>query len=133
MKDKNGWGGLNVHLMARHTGTQVGLANLHGLGPRDVCKRVFDGVRRIGLCEPVQTLFTRTGKEEKQTWILNWSICQSSAMRGSGWVGACTAKQDLPPNMREISDLTELVYSCPHIRQQRKLGADREKRNWCTV
>jgi hypothetical protein len=47
--------------MARLTGTQAGLANLHGLGLRDVCERIFDGVYRIGLCDPVQTLVTRTG------------------------------------------------------------------------
>jgi hypothetical protein len=49
MKDKNGWQRLEKHLLARIA--RVGWADLHGLGLRDECKCVLDGMHRIGLCE----------------------------------------------------------------------------------
>ena len=70
--------------------------------------------------------------EEKRTWMLNWSDRQSSVLTVSGWFGALTVERDLPPNMREMVDSTELAYSCPCIRQQSQAQC-REKKNWRTV
>jgi hypothetical protein len=49
MEDENGWKRFEEHLLARLA--RAGLANLHRLGPRDVCKCVLNGVYRIGLRE----------------------------------------------------------------------------------
>jgi hypothetical protein len=51
--------------------------------------------------------------------MLSLSDRQSSTVTAAGWFGARTVKRDLPPNMREMGDLTELAYSYPCIRQQR--------------
>jgi hypothetical protein len=56
-------------------------------------------------------------KEEKRTWMLSWSDRQGSIVTMSGWPGARTVERDLPPNMREMGDSTELAYSCPCMRQ----------------
>ena len=66
-------------------------------------------------------------KEGKQTWMLSWSEHQSSATTVSGWFGTRTVEQDLPANMREMGDLTELAYSC--LRQQHKALRRQRKRN----
>lgn len=49
--------------------------------------------------------------------MLGWSNRQSLTVIMSGWPGfdARTVERDLPSNIREIGDLTELVYSCPFI------------------
>jgi hypothetical protein len=47
MDDEDGWKRLEEHLLARLS--RAGLADLHGLGLRDVCECVLDGVYRIGL------------------------------------------------------------------------------------
>ena len=52
--------------------------------------------------------------------MLSLSDRQSSTVTVSGWFGTRTVEQDLPPNINEMGDLTELAYSCPCIRQQRK-------------
>jgi hypothetical protein len=49
MEDENGWKQLNEHLLARIT--QAGLADLYGVGLRELCKRILNGVYRIGLRE----------------------------------------------------------------------------------
>ena len=49
MENKYGWQRLEKHLLARIA--RVGWADLHGLGLRDECECVLDGVYRIGLCE----------------------------------------------------------------------------------
>jgi hypothetical protein len=45
----------------------------------------------------------------------------------SGWFGARTVERDLPQNMREMGDSTELAYSCPSIRQQRQAQYRKEE------
>ena len=52
--------------------------------------------------------------------MLSLSDRQSSTVTVSGWFGTRTVERDLPPNMNKMGDLTELAYSCPCIRQQRK-------------
>jgi hypothetical protein len=49
MEDENRWKRLDLHLVVHPAWTQ--LTNLYGLGLRDVCERVFNGVYRIGLHE----------------------------------------------------------------------------------
>jgi hypothetical protein len=49
MEDENGWKRLGKHTLAHLA--RAGLADLHGLGLRNVCERVFNGVYRIGLRE----------------------------------------------------------------------------------
>jgi hypothetical protein len=56
--------------------------------------------------------------EEKRTCMSRQSNRQSLEVMMSGWFGTRTVKQDLPPNMREMGDSTELAYSCPCICQQ---------------
>jgi hypothetical protein len=63
MEDKNGWKRLKKHLLARHA--RAGLADLRGLGLRDVCKRVLNGVYRIWLCEGFRGL-SYNGREETE-------------------------------------------------------------------
>ena len=46
--------------------------------------------------------------------MLSWSDFQSSTRTVSTWFGARTVERDLPRNMREMGDLTELAYSYPH-------------------
>ena len=52
--------------------------------------------------------------------MLSWSDRQASVVTLSDWFGARAVERDLPPNMREIGDSTELAYSCPSIRQRRR-------------
>ena len=49
MEDQNGWKRLEKHLLAPLA--RAGWAGLHGLGLRDECKCILDGVYRIGLRE----------------------------------------------------------------------------------
>jgi hypothetical protein len=49
MEDEDGWKHLKKNLLARLA--RAGLASLHGLGLRDICERVFNGVYRIWLRE----------------------------------------------------------------------------------
>ena len=56
-------------------------------------------------------------KVGQQTWMSSWSNRQSWTVMVSGWFGARTVKRDLPPNMREMGDTSELAYSHPSIRQ----------------
>jgi hypothetical protein len=67
-------------------------------------------------------------ERRQRTWILSWSNRQASIVAVSGWPGAHTVERDLPPNMREMGDSTELAYSCPCIRQQRQVQC-RERKN----
>ena len=43
--------------------------------------------------------------------MLSWSDRQASIVTVSGWLDTCTVERDLPPNMREMGDSTELAYS----------------------
>ena len=52
--------------------------------------------------------------------MLSLSDLQSSTVTTSGWFGARRIEQDLPPNMREMGDSTELAFSCPCGHQQRQ-------------
>ena len=52
MENENRWKHLEKHLLARLA--RVGLANLHGLGLREVRECVLNGVYRIGLGEWVE-------------------------------------------------------------------------------
>ena len=47
VEDKDRWKRLEKYLLARFA--RVGLADLYGLGVRDVCECVFNGLYRIGL------------------------------------------------------------------------------------
>ena len=38
----------------------------------------------------------------------------------SGWFGARAVNRDLPPNMREMGDSIEVLYSYPRIGQHRR-------------
>jgi hypothetical protein len=49
MEDENGWQRLEKHLLARLA--RARLADLHGLGLRDMCECVLNVVYRIGLRE----------------------------------------------------------------------------------
>ena len=49
MEDQNGWKRLEKHLLTPLA--RAGWADLHGLGLRDECECVLDGVYRIGLRE----------------------------------------------------------------------------------
>jgi hypothetical protein len=60
--------------------------------------------------------------------MLSWSDLQSSTRTVSTLFGARTVERDLPRNMREMGDLTELAYSYPHIRQQRKVRCRQRKK-----
>jgi hypothetical protein len=106
MEDKNGWKRLEEHLLARLA--RAGWADLHGLGPRDACERVLNGVYRIGLSERFGGGKSRWKgrKEGKRTWILSWSDRQSSTMTVSGWFGARTVERNFPPNTRIRGDST---------------------------
>jgi hypothetical protein len=53
MENENRWKHLEKHLLARLA--RVGLANLHGLGLREVRECVLNGVYRIGLGEWVES------------------------------------------------------------------------------
>jgi hypothetical protein len=64
-------------------------------------------------------------REEKRTCMSSRSIRQFSVVTVSGWFGTRTVKRDLPPNMREVGDSTELAYSCSRIRQQRRAAVQR--------
>ena len=50
--------------------------------------------------------------------MLSLSNRQSWVVVVSGWFGARTIERDLPLNMREMGDSTELGYLCPCIRQR---------------
>ena len=54
MEDEDGWQRLEKNLLARLA--RAGLADLHGLGPRDVCECVLNVVYRIGLREKFQEI-----------------------------------------------------------------------------
>ena len=49
----------------------------------------------------------------KRTWMLSLSDRQSSTVTTSGWFGARRIERNLPANMREIGDSTEIAFSCP--------------------
>ena len=55
----------------------------------------------------------RGGEKGKRTWMLSRSNRQSSTVWVSGRFGTRTVERDLPSNMREMGDFTELAYSCP--------------------
>ena len=48
---------------------------------------------------------------ENLTWRWSLSDRQASVVMVSGLLGARTVERDLPPNMREMGDSTELAYS----------------------
>ena len=47
--------------------------------------------------------------------MLSLSDRQPSTVTMSGLFGARKIKRDLPPNMREMGDSTELAFSCPRV------------------
>jgi hypothetical protein len=50
MEDENGWKRIEKRLLARLAAlARAGLADLHGMGLRDLCECVLNGVYRIGL------------------------------------------------------------------------------------
>jgi hypothetical protein len=71
MEDENGWKRLEKYMLACFVRT--GLADLYGLGLRDVCECILNGVYRIGLREGLEDQSTghhtggRGSKEEKRT------------------------------------------------------------------
>ena len=54
MEDEDGWQRLEKNLLVRLA--RAGLADLHELGPRDVCVCVLNVVYRIGLREKFQEI-----------------------------------------------------------------------------
>ena len=69
MEDKDGWECLEKHLLARLA--RAGMADLHGLGPRDECECVLNVAYRIGLREEFKGLSSEYAWEEgeTQTWM----------------------------------------------------------------
>ena len=69
MKDENRWKRLDLHLLACLA--RVGLIDPHGLGLRDECECLLNGVHRIGLRKKFGgKLVTRTylWKEQRRGW-----------------------------------------------------------------
>jgi hypothetical protein len=131
MEDENGWERLEKHLLVRLA--RAGSADLHGLGLGDVCKSVFNGVYRIGLREGLKVSYQdkfaggRERKEMEWTWMWSLSDRQASIVTLSGWFGARTVERDLPPNMHEMGESTELAYPCPSIHRNVR-ASGRQKR-----
>ena len=72
------------------------------------------------------------GRKETRTRILSLSDRQDSKLTVSGLLGARTVR-DLPLNMREIGDSTDLDYSHPRIHQQRQTQCKERMNDWRTM